>query len=161
MLVGAVAFSSWWAAAHLGFRLIGRTRPGDRADMLLLRVFALGSRSERFFAGLQRVWLRQGRIAMIAASRELPIDAAITLDGERAGSVLDSGWSYTRDEALGVALLDVAVSHAGLAGFACGDIAVRTISSPAVNNRSLYVDPQRHSWATRDKVDFPPLVRSA
>ena len=96
---------------------------------------------------------------MIASARELPIDAAIELGGERVGSVLDSGWSHTRDEAIGIALLDVAVSHAGLRGFACGEVAVRTISSPAINNRSLYVDPQRHSFAARDKVDFPPLVR--
>jgi len=101
----------------------------------------------------------RGRVAMIASVRELPIDAAIELGGERVGSVLDSGWSHTRDEAIGIALLDVAVSHAGLRGFTCGDIAVRTISSPAINNRSLYVDPQRHSFAARDKVDFPPLVR--
>lgn len=99
------------------------------------------------------------RVALIAAARELPVDAAIELAGERVGSVLDAGWSFIRNEALGVARLDIAVSHAGLAGFSCGDIAVHTISSPAVNNRSLYVDPQRHSWATRDKVTFPPLVR--
>lgn len=103
----------------------------------------------------------RARVAMIAAARELPIDAAIELDGERVGSVLDIGWSFTRNEALGVALLDVAVSHAGLAGFSCAGTAVRTISSPAVNNRSLFVDPQRHSWATRDKVTFPPLVRTS
>jgi hypothetical protein len=66
IVVGFAAFSMWWAAARLGFRVIGRARPVDRADLLLLRVFALGSRSERFLAGLQRVWLRQGRITMIA-----------------------------------------------------------------------------------------------
>jgi aminomethyltransferase len=101
----------------------------------------------------------RGRVAMIAGPRELPTDAAITLAGERVGYVLDSGWSFARDEAIGLAMLDVAVSHAGLHGFACGDIDVRTISAPAVNNRSLYVDPQRHAFATRASVDFPPLVR--
>jgi glycine cleavage system aminomethyltransferase T len=104
----------------------------------------------------------RGRVAMIAAAtqgRELPIDAAVTLAGERVGTVLDGGWSFARDEAIGVAMLDLAVSHAGLRGFACGDIALRTISAPAINNRSLYVDPQRHTFATRANVDFPPLVR--
>jgi hypothetical protein len=66
ILVGFAAFGIWWAAARLGFRLTRGLRPTGRADLLLLRVFALGSRSERFFAGLQRVWLRQGDIAMIA-----------------------------------------------------------------------------------------------
>jgi aminomethyltransferase len=103
----------------------------------------------------------RGRIAMIAAPRELPVDAALTLDGDRVGYVLETGWSFARDEAVGVAMLDVVVSHAGLRGFACGDVAVRTISAPAINNRSLYVDPQRHAFATRDQVEFPPLVRPA
>jgi hypothetical protein len=66
ILVGLAAFAIWWAAARVGFRLTHGLRPAGRADLLLLRVFALGSRSERFFAGLQRVWLRQGSIAMIA-----------------------------------------------------------------------------------------------
>jgi aminomethyltransferase len=101
----------------------------------------------------------RGRIALFAAGKEPPLDGAITLAGGQVGTVLDAGWSFARDEAIGVALLDTAVSHAGLTGFACGDIALRTISSPAINNRSLYVDPQRHTWATRESVDFPPLVR--
>ncbi len=66
ILAGVAAFAVWWACARLGFWLTRGQRPARGADLLLLRVFALGSRSERFFAGLQRVWLRQGNIAMIA-----------------------------------------------------------------------------------------------
>lgn len=61
-----VGFAAWWSCVRVGFGLTKRWRPRHHADLLLLRVFALGARSERLFAGLQRVWLRQGNIAMIA-----------------------------------------------------------------------------------------------
>ena len=96
---------------------------------------------------------------MIAAEREITRDASIELDGATVGRVVDAGHSHTRGDWVGIALLDRPVAHAGLAGFRCGEVAARTISSPAVNNRSLYVDPQRHSWATRQTATFPPLVR--
>jgi aminomethyltransferase len=101
----------------------------------------------------------RGRVSLVASPAALAIDAAIELDGAPAGSVLDAGYSPTRGEWLGVAMLDRAVGHAGLTGFTSGGAPVRTISAPAVNNRSLYVDPQRHSWATREATAFPPLVR--
>ncbi|MDB4952666.1 MAG: Aminomethyltransferase, partial [Myxococcales bacterium] len=103
----------------------------------------------------------RGRVTLVTSDRELAIDAQISLDGSTVGRVLDAGRSHTRDEWLGLALLDVAVGHPGLAGFTSGEARVRTISAPATNNRSLWVDPQRHSWATRDKTPFPPLVRPA
>ncbi len=99
------------------------------------------------------------RVVMVASEAELAPDADVTLDGEVVGTVLHAGPAYTRGGHLGVALLDRAVSHAGLTGFACGGADVRTISSPAVNNRSLYVDPQRHTWASRARDAFPPLLR--
>jgi len=99
------------------------------------------------------------RIALIVGDEEFATDASITLDEEPVGGVLHAGKSYTRGGYIGVALLDRVVSHAGLVGFRAGAAAVRTVSSPAVNNRSLFVDPQRHTWATRDQATFPPLVR--
>lgn len=66
IFTGVAGFVLWWLSARLGFALTRPWRPQHHADLLLLRVFALGARSERLFAGLQRVWLRQGSIAMIA-----------------------------------------------------------------------------------------------
>lgn len=66
ILAAPVGFVVWWLCVRAGFRLTRGWRPRHHADLLLLRVFALGARSERLFAGLQRVWLRQGNIAMIA-----------------------------------------------------------------------------------------------
>lgn len=101
----------------------------------------------------------RGRVVFIASEVALTDDAPILLDGARVGTVLHADRSHTRNEYLALALLDVAVSHPGLSGFVSGDAPVRTISGPAVNNRSLYVDPQRHSWATRATATFPPLLR--
>ncbi|HTR55070.1 MAG TPA: hypothetical protein VMJ10_30500 [Kofleriaceae bacterium] len=101
----------------------------------------------------------RGRTVLAAAASELVVDAAIELDGSVVGTVLVSGQSHTRGDWLALALLEPGLAHAGLHGFTCGGIALRTISSPAINNRSLYVDPQRHSWATRESNAFPPLVR--
>lgn len=101
----------------------------------------------------------RGRATMIVAESEIRTDAAIELDGERVGTVLHARHSHTRGDWIGLALLEPPVAHAGLAGFACGGAAVRTASVPAINNRSLFVDPQRHSYATRDREAFPPLVR--
>lgn len=101
----------------------------------------------------------RGRAIMIASASEIRTDSSIGLDGARVGSVLHAGPSPTRGDWLGLALLDLSVAHAGLSGFTSDGAAVRTISAPAVNNRSVYVDPQRHAWATRDRDAFPPLVR--
>jgi len=43
--------------------------------------------------------------------------------------------------------------------FTVGGVPASTLSAPAIDNRSLLVDPQRHSFATRDTDRFPPLVR--
>jgi hypothetical protein len=66
IMTGAVAFAAYKTVALLGFRLV-RAGPPQRAPMLLLlRVFALGRRSERVFDALAKRWLRIGSITMIA-----------------------------------------------------------------------------------------------
>lgn len=81
MAAGVVAFAAWKLVTTAGFRLAGlgqapassTARPGgDGAGqaaapaLLLLRVFALGARSERLFDALGKRWLRIGNIDMIA-----------------------------------------------------------------------------------------------
>lgn len=81
MAAGVVAFAAWKLVTSAGFRLAGlgqaqapaAVRPGsDGAGqtgapaLLLLRVFALGARSERLFDALGKRWLRIGNIDMIA-----------------------------------------------------------------------------------------------
>jgi hypothetical protein len=79
MAAGVIAFGAWKLVTIAGFRLAGLGQPQGRraalhADappqrspaLLLLRVFALGARSERLFDALGKRWLRIGNIDMIA-----------------------------------------------------------------------------------------------
>ncbi len=81
MAAGMVAFAAWKLVTTAGFRLAGlgqapapaAIRPGSDGagqtgapSLLLLRVFALGARSQRLFDALGKRWLRVGNIDMIA-----------------------------------------------------------------------------------------------
>lgn len=77
MASGVLAFAAWKLVTGAGFRLAGLGRPRSPANgspdalanspsLLLLRVFALGVRSERLFDALGKRWLRIGNIDMIA-----------------------------------------------------------------------------------------------
>ncbi len=66
ILSGLVAFVIFKIVAALGFRLLrlGKTIAGKR--LLLLRVFALGRRSETVYNALAKSWRRVGSMQMIA-----------------------------------------------------------------------------------------------
>lgn len=69
IFTGVVAFGVYKVITLLGFARIttrGSAGSGAPPSLLLLRVFALGSRSERLFDGLKKRWLRAGSIGMIA-----------------------------------------------------------------------------------------------
>jgi hypothetical protein len=69
LLAGVFALAAHRVVVSLGMRASRSPAAGSSpVSLLLLRVFALGRRSERLFAALQRVWLRQGSMAMIAGS---------------------------------------------------------------------------------------------
>lgn len=61
---GLVAFVAFKATTVAGFRLVAP--PSRPRTLLLLRVFALGKRSEELFTALRKLWLRQGSISLIA-----------------------------------------------------------------------------------------------
>ena len=98
------------------------------------------------------------RAVLLCADRELAADARVVADGRDIGGVLHGGASPTRGDWLAIAIVERALAHAGL-DVTVGGVAARTLSAPAIDNRSLLVDPQRHSFATRDTDRFPPLVR--
>lgn len=67
VFTGLVGFLAYKLVANAGFALSGLRRPDEHAPtLLLLRVFALGRRSERLFHALAKLWLRTGSISMIA-----------------------------------------------------------------------------------------------
>jgi hypothetical protein len=68
IFTGLVAFAAYKLVTRIGFALLRRrVAPGGRPPMLLLlRVFALGRRSEQFFDAFSLWWLRAGSISLIA-----------------------------------------------------------------------------------------------
>ena len=59
------------------------------------------------------------------------------------------------------AVVELPLAVPGISGLTAGGHAARTSSPPVLNNRSLYVSPQRHTWAERGSPQFPPLVLPA
>jgi glycine cleavage system aminomethyltransferase T len=92
-------------------------------------------------------------------------DAAVglgdpVLDGARViGRVVNAGHSPLRGDWVVLALLDRDLAHAGLAGLTVrrdgAEVAVRTTTPPVIDNLSLFVQPQRHSYHTRAEHPLP------
>ena len=68
IFTGIFAFAAYKLVVRIGFGLSARhSGDGDSGpSLLLLRVFALGRRSERLFHMVSKLWLRAGRIDLIA-----------------------------------------------------------------------------------------------
>jgi hypothetical protein len=67
IFTGLAAFAVYKLVAWFGFRMARLKSSGQRAPMLLLlRVFALGRRSEQVFDALAKRWLRVGSMTLIA-----------------------------------------------------------------------------------------------
>jgi len=67
ILTGLVAFIGYKLVSRLGLRWTVAAHPaGDSKTLLLLRVFALGRRSEKLFDKLRKHWPYAGNISMIA-----------------------------------------------------------------------------------------------
>jgi glycine cleavage system aminomethyltransferase T len=93
----------------------------------------------------------------------IAVGDAVVLDGETIGVVVNAGWSGTRGAFVGAATIDVRYAHPGVDRYAVAHDGathpVRTVSAPVIDNRSMYVSPMRHGYATRGGDDFPPLVQ--
>lgn len=121
--------------------------------------------ARKTFVGSRALAERRGhwkrRAMLVASGRALQGGDSLAAGGRPVGTVLHGAWSLHRREWLGLALIDLDYAYAGLrleADAAGRGTPARIQSAPAINNRSLYVDPQRHSYTTREEGAFPPLV---
>ena len=105
----------------------------------------------------------RARLTCLISDGAIHGGATVTLDDAQVGRVVNAGYSSTRREWVALALVDVAWAYPGIDAFhlhgESGDVQARSVSPPVINNRSLYVSPQIHSYRTRDEFDFPPLER--
>jgi len=98
------------------------------------------------------------RLTCLASPSELAVEDTVLRDGAEIGVVLNAGRSPVRGEWVGLALLDLAYALPGVDALHIGEArGARSITPPVIANRSLYVNPQVHSYASREDDDFPPL----
>lgn len=112
---------------------------------------ALARRRE---AGLDR------RLTCLVSEDPVTVGQTVSRDGRELGQVVNAIRSPTRGDWVALAPLELSHAHPSIPGFTVGDRAVaRSVTPPVVDNRSLYVNPQVHSYATRHETDFPELRR--
>jgi glycine cleavage system aminomethyltransferase T len=93
------------------------------------------------------------RLTTLALSAPVRMGDEVRLFGEPVGAIANAGDGFA------LALVDTPWAHPWIDGFEVSDAAIsaRSITPPIPNNRSLHVNPQKHSYATRDEISFPPL----
>jgi glycine cleavage system aminomethyltransferase T len=108
----------------------------------------------------RRAGLRQ-RVTTALSPAAVKAGEALRHDGAAVGVVLNAGHCAPRGAWVALCLLDLALASPGVALVAEGGAPLLTTSPPVLANRSLFVSPQRHAWATRARDTFPPLCEGA
>jgi len=101
----------------------------------------------------------------VVASGPIARGDRVRLGDRTIGEVTRAAFSPALGAWLAAALVEPALAHGGITTLtiAHGDaeVAARTAAPPLVDNRSLYIDPRRHSYRGRDELKLGPLVRAA
>ncbi len=86
-------------------------------------------------------------------------DESLTLgQTKQIGEVLAAGYSSVLGLHVGAALLEKPYYHAGINEFMISGAKISTTSPPVINNRSLYINAQRHAYASRERDRFPDIA---
>ncbi len=88
------------------------------------------------------------RVTCFTSTDVVAVGQRVELDGIDVGEVLAVCASPTLGLTVGSALLERRVAHPHLT-FSAGSMTLRTCTASLVDNRSLEVDPHKHSYATR------------
>jgi glycine cleavage system aminomethyltransferase T len=120
----------------------------------------------RDFTGAEALRARRAAGPAVRATSFVTADGVapgdgVSLGGEPCGEVMAAAPSPTLGGHVGIALLHTRLAHPGLElqiDTAGGPVVASTRTPPLIRNRSLFVDPHRHSYRTRDRESFPPLV---
>ncbi|MFO0560995.1 MAG: hypothetical protein U0269_23450 [Polyangiales bacterium] len=92
--------------------------------------------------------------ACVLAEGEVSAGDRVMLAGRAVGSLSRAAFSPTRQRWFASAQLETRLVFAGIDLVTERGVALRTIAPPLVDNRSLYVDPRRHAYRSRDEVAF-------
>lgn len=99
------------------------------------------------------------RLLCLLCEHEIAAGDAVVLGKRAIGEIVRAAWSHARGEWIASALVERAFAHGGIDRFAVRGKRVRSAAPPLIDNRSLYVDPRRHSYRTREELRFGPLAR--
>ena len=103
------------------------------------------------------------RLTSLLANGEITPGDEVSLEGSTVGRIVNAGFSHIRGEWVALALIDIAWAYPGITTFQVGGrtgtTSARSVSPPILNNRSLGVSPQLHSYATRQDYAMADLVR--
>ena len=101
------------------------------------------------------------RLTGITSNDRLDYGAKIIFEDLTIGRIVNAGYSHIRNEWIGLALVQTDWAYPGIDRYkATRDsilIPIKTISPPFLNNRSLHVNSQIHSYHNRNEYEFPPL----
>ena len=101
------------------------------------------------------------RITQLVGEGRVAIGDPVWFGERQVGTVLNAGYSAACQAHLALGLMDLAFALPGIDGLAAGKsrATFRTATPPLLQNRSLFVSPQRDSYYSRETRAFPPLVR--
>lgn len=101
------------------------------------------------------------RLTCVVTAKEIEAGDEVRFGARVIGRVARAAYSHAREEWIASALLDREYAHGGIDRYEVRGARVRTTAPPLIDNRSLYVDPRRHSFQTADEIAFGPLWRGA
>ena len=101
---------------------------------------------------------RAARLTCVVAEGAVKPGDAVMFGTQELGKIVTAAESSTLGKWIGAALLETQYAVPGITGLKIGDHHARTASPPLINNRSLYVSPQRHTWADRASTEFPGIA---
>lgn len=103
------------------------------------------------------------RLACVVTDELVRAGDEVLYGPEVIGRVTHAERSRTRGDFIAQALLGARWAHGGVDQYrvrsAGRELRARTVAPPLVDNRSLYIDPRRHSFECADEITFPPLAR--
>jgi len=101
------------------------------------------------------------RMVCLVSKSPLETGSDVYYGGKVVGKIANADFASLRGEWVAHGIVDVRLSRPGLEGLTAGSPSgarLRSVIPPVLNNRSLYVNPQRHSFRTRSEVTYPELV---
>lgn len=152
----ACALESWF------FNIRGEGRH-DVTPLELQLQWRISRRKTFVGAASLRHRLREGvrrRLTCLRGHAPMADGDSVTFEGECVGTVLNTVAETMGDGWVASALIDVELAQPWIDGLTVGEggVEARSVTPPVVNNRSLYVNPQVHSYASRGQDDFPPII---